>query len=507
MGNPVKKTYILLTLIFVLVLGVRLYFAFQTSTFTGDEAYFTLRQVEHITSHGFPLYNDPLSYGGRSYLFMPLFQMILAFFNLFLPLGLAAKLIPNLLASSVVVIAYFLAKEITGDDRAALFSAFISGFIPVYVGSTVNSVSASSLVFPLLFYAVYCFLKVDEQRKRKKMGYALQFIIALTALIVTNSVVVVLLLSLPLYLLFLKLENLPQSRKEVELTVFSIFAALWVTFLVMKKYFLIHGPMVIWQNLPPQILDLYFSRISILDALRLIGFIPLTYGVYSVFEHIHHVKNRKVYLLISVAFCSAILLWLKLIELNTGLISLGICMAVLFSLLYARTFGYIKNTRISRYSWAFVLLFLAALFASSVLPSILTAQDSVDNALRPSEIRALQWLEKYSEDGDVVTGLPEEGHAITALAKRKNVIDSNYLSIPLIGQRYDDVMNLLTARFETDALAVTDRYHVDYIYFSQRAKKKLGLHEPSYASDKKCFKKIYDKYVKIYEVKCTLLGK
>src|SRR3989344_5255894 len=102
----------MLIFIFIITLGARLYLAYGTPYFSAGEAYFQLRQVEHIKSTGFPLYHDPLSYGGRTFVFLPLFQYVLAFFSLFMPLAAAAKIIPNLLASSMVIIAFLITRKL-----------------------------------------------------------------------------------------------------------------------------------------------------------------------------------------------------------------------------------------------------------------------------------------------------------------------------------------------------------------------------------------------------------
>lgn len=493
-----KKSIRILTLLFLAVLGIRLYLAFQAATFTGDEAYFTLRQVEHIRETGLPLYDDPLSYGGKVYVFKPFFQYFLTLFNLFLPLAIVGKLIPNILASSLVIAVYLVSKELTNQDQAALFSAFISGFIPVFMAGTTNTLSSASMVVPLLLFAIYCFLTIKQERR------IYLFITIFLILAFTNSVYVVFLASLPIYLLFLKLERLPISKQEVEISAFSIFTALWIEFVLFKKYFLVHGPSVIWQNIPSQILQLYFNDITAFDVLSGIGFIPVTYGAYSVFEHIHHVKDKRAYLVISFSFAAGLLLWLKLIRPETGLMCLGAAMAVLFSLLYTKTFGYLQKTRLNKYSGVFIALFVLAFTASSILPSLTATTASVNGALRQSELDALTWLEKYSEPGETVLALPTEGHTITMLAKRKNVMDTNYLNTPNIGQRYTDVMGVFLARFETEALEPLSTYDVDYVYYSRNARAALDLREPRYIRDEKCFRKIYDKYVRIYEVLCKI---
>ena len=52
--DKVKKHYAAyaLALIFIITLGLRLSFAFQTQHFSGDEAYFELRQIDEITNTG-----------------------------------------------------------------------------------------------------------------------------------------------------------------------------------------------------------------------------------------------------------------------------------------------------------------------------------------------------------------------------------------------------------------------------------------------------------------------
>ena len=84
-----KKNYVgfLLAFLFLSVLAIRLSIAFQTPYFSDDGSYLALRQIDEITSTGTPLYHDPLSYGGRLFIFPPLFHYILAVFNILLPLS------------------------------------------------------------------------------------------------------------------------------------------------------------------------------------------------------------------------------------------------------------------------------------------------------------------------------------------------------------------------------------------------------------------------------------
>jgi hypothetical protein len=68
----ITREYWIVALIFVLVLATRLLFIIPAKSFD-YEAYDVLRQAEHIKEAGMPLFNDPLSYSGRTSIFPPLF--------------------------------------------------------------------------------------------------------------------------------------------------------------------------------------------------------------------------------------------------------------------------------------------------------------------------------------------------------------------------------------------------------------------------------------------------
>ncbi len=91
MGKP----WVGLTVVFLFVLAIRLYSAFHTPFLSSDDAYLEVRSVESIL-HGNVLWHDPLGYGGRTLIRSPVFDAILAFFGLFMPLPLVFKIIPNI---------------------------------------------------------------------------------------------------------------------------------------------------------------------------------------------------------------------------------------------------------------------------------------------------------------------------------------------------------------------------------------------------------------------------
>ena len=130
MLNLKRETWILIA-IFFLVFISRLFFIFQSPTFSDDSAYMTQRYTENIVETGESLKYDPLSYGGRNVIYSPIFDYILWFFGLFIPLSLVFKIIPQLFISSLVIIVYLIAKEVKSNEVLALIAALLSGFIPI----------------------------------------------------------------------------------------------------------------------------------------------------------------------------------------------------------------------------------------------------------------------------------------------------------------------------------------------------------------------------------------
>lgn len=493
-----KKEYIWLALIFSLVLGIRLYFAFQTPYFSED-AYFNIRQAEHIRETGLPLFNDDLSYSGRDFLFQPFFHYILAFFNLFMPLSLVCKLLPNIFASCLIFIVYLIAKEITKSKGAALFSSFISGFIPIFFAETVNSVSVFSLVIPLMFFLIYLLIKVNNNKKY--IGY---FIASIFVLALMHSSAILLIIGLLLYLLLIRMEHLKQRRSELELIIFSTILVIWLNFIIYKNAFLVHGSSLVWQNIPKELLGQYFSQLNILNALFYIGIIPLVSGIYIIYKYIFKKKNRKIYLLTGFALSGLFLLWFKLIPLKTGLIFFGIIFVLLFSKFYSDFVLFIDKTKFSKYKMVFIAVIFLVFIFNSVIPTISYTNSVIKETPSKNEIDSFLWLKNNSDEKDVILASLDEGYLINTIAERKNVIDKNFLLIKDAEQRLEDVRKIYTTHYETEAIPLLNKYNIKYILLSRRSMNYYDIADLSYSTDEKCFELVYDKEVKIYKSLCRM---
>ncbi len=165
--TSMKLSSWLLGIACIAVLALRLYIAFSSPGLsTGDDAYFHLRQIENIRNTGLPLFDDPLSWGGRDYFFSPVFHYLVAAGSLIMPLDVSAKIIPNLLATLLVLCIFAIVKKLTKNDWVALFIAVFSAFVPVWFSQTINTLSPMTLAVPMLFFVIYSWMRVQEPKWR-----------------------------------------------------------------------------------------------------------------------------------------------------------------------------------------------------------------------------------------------------------------------------------------------------------------------------------------------------
>ncbi len=492
-----RKEFAVLFAIFLITFGARMYFAFSTPYFSSDEAYFSLRQIEHIRATDMPLYEDPLSFSGRSLVFPPLYDYILAIISSVTPLMFALKFFPNLFASSLVFLSYLIAKKMTRNGKIALFTAFISSFVPVYFAKTVNSISPYSLVVPIIFLLMYSFMNLD------KTEWVYCYIISVVVLAFMHPAAILFVVGMLFYLVLTKVEGLKTRKLEVEAVLFATFFVILAEFMMFKKVFLFHGPYVIWQNMPKQMLSKFFAGTTIIGAVYRIGIVPFFSGIYVTYKHLFQEKKHYVYLLLSFALGAGILLWTRLIEVDTGMIFLGLVFVLLFSQFLKEFFEYVQKTKFSRYTNAILVILIIIFIFSSVLPSFSYASQIVSQSVTDEDVMAFVWVRQNTPKNSVIAATVEEGNMITAIAERKNIMDSNFLYIRDAEQRYSDLQRIFTTISQTEAISVLNKYNADYVYFSPKATKKYNARQLSYI-DENCFTLVYSKGTKIYRLECRL---
>lgn len=490
-----------LAFIIILAAGLRIFLSFQTPFFSLENSYFHIRQADHIVKTGLPFLHDPLSFGGRDVIFSPLFVYLIAFFMKCFSVEIAGKVILNLLAASIGLFVFLVSKQMTGKRYVSLLAAFVSEFIPIYFSYTFNRVSSMSIILPLFVALIYCFLNL----KSRLHLYA--YIALLVLLSFLTPKVIIFVLGLVFYIILLSIEHIDVRKSEYEVIFFSIFFVLWSQLILYKKLLLAHGPLVVWQNLPSQILYNYFSDITILEVSYKVGEIPFICGLLIAYRYIFSKKDRKTHFLIAFVLSTGLLLWLRLIPVSSGLMFFGVVLILLFAIHYTHYFDFIKSTKLSKLTFLFKVSLIIVLILTSVQPSISLAIKDLRGSVSQQEIDALLWLRDNTQPDDMVFSSIPEGNLITSIAQRQSFIDNNFLFISKVDQRYSDYEKLITTPSKTQAISIFEKYDVDYFYFSQRLKEKYTIEKLKYF-DENCFDRVFrNGAADIYKISCRLIKK
>lgn len=493
------KPIVILIALAVITLSIRLYLSFQTPYFSDDTAYFHLRQVEQIRETGIPLYNDALSYGGRTYVFMPFFQYVLAFFVGLTDSLVVGKIIPNIAAVLLMFIVFFIVKHMTKQETVALFTGFISGFIPIYFVETVNSLSIYAFSIPLTFLLCYFMLKIDEKKYRY---YYLFFFIVF---VILHPSLFLFVMSFIIYFIMTKTELIIVKKGEIELLFFSVIVVIWTYFIVFKKAFLSHGYGLIFQNIPQQLLIDFFKQVSLPQALNLIGFLPVIIGIWMIHYTIFSTKDRDLYFLTSFIIIITLGMWFKLLELNLALMYVGVSLVILFGKALALLTDYMARTKFHAYHKLLYALLIIFFMITSVVPSIALSVDKVDQATSKNVISALSFIKEFSQipESTVLSTL-DVGHAITYFSKKKNVIDNNFLMIDEIDERMADIDTIFSTQSTTIGTQLLNKYNVEFVILSEAAQKKYGSNELRIYAES-CFERINFNEVILYKNICTVV--
>ena len=482
-----------LAAIFMLSLAFNLFFALQTEHFSDDASYFVLRQVDHISETNKPMMFDKLSYGGRQVIGSPLFYYIATLFSV-VPIGL--KILPAIALSFTPVISYLIATKITKDNLAALFASFMSAFIPATFVVTLNRLSVYSIMLPLLMLMIYFIM--DIKNKLNKL-IVMSFIIPLM-----HPTAFLLSISFLFYMIIMLSEQLGLDRQWKEAMIFSIFLTALIEFIIYRNAFSSLGFSIIFQNIPEGISSRYFASIDILNAVIISGVAPFILGVSGIIIGIFKERDHNVILLSGFILSSLLLLAIGLIRINIGLMFLGTTLAVASSLSLEKLFKYIQLTKLAQHDTLIKLVTFTFIGLTLIVPSWMNADKNIANAVNNEEVNFLTGFRKELDANSTILADVDEAHLVTFVTGAKNVMDSNFLYIPGIDQRFNDIGDIYTTSSGKKALQLLKKYGTDYIYFSGKTKQLYNIERLRYiAEDDTCFRKVKaSERFEAYKVRC-----
>ncbi|MBD3319296.1 hypothetical protein GF342_05300 [Candidatus Woesearchaeota archaeon] len=472
-----------LLVLIILTFGLRLAFSLSTPGYSTDESYFYLRQADSIAHTGHALWYDELSYGGRGYVFIPIFSYLLA---PFINSEMLTKVLLAVLAMTSVVLVYLISERITRNTTASLFGALAAAIMPITYAHTLNDLTPLALFAPLMLWLLYSFLRSGNAK------WTINYLLALAILILLDPLIIVFALGLSIYLIILYFERLDQSQKEVELTLFTLFFVIWMLFVVYKEVFALHGSAVIWKNTPLALLAEQFQELTIGRLIYGIGVIPFLFGLGTLYAHLFEQKHRAAYLIIGQVIAFTVLLWLRLLAISDGLVILGLLLAILFSRAYQLFGDYLLSTKFARYRQAILTITVILLITTSGVSAVASAFVQLQETPTSHEREALSALRALQPANATVLAYVEEAHIVSALTGHPTVLDSKFLGIPNSERIYEDHKRMFSTGLEIDAVELFDKYHVRYVYFSPTVRETLGIEELRYLSNEQCFSTVFD---------------
>lgn len=392
------------------------------------------------------------------------------------------KIVLSVISVSVIFIIYEFAFVLTKDEESSLYSAIIGSIVPAYFGSHIGSIDPLILFIPLLFLHGYLFIAHDTTIWRH--------IILLVALTLLSPLTIIIPLTYAVYFALLSIERMRVRRMEQDLALFSCFFIVLVLFFVYRAVLATHESATLSGNIPSALVQSVYGTLSVGLFVYSVGFVPFVAGIWIISRYLFMQKHRIIYYLTSLSIVCVVLLFTRLIVPTVGFSILGICMSILYAKAYQLIRDYFHTTRAHKH-WKWIRLgsILIVLFTSG-LSSITSAAVEMHESITDAEYYALEWIANNTPPDATILAYARDGHLITALAHRKNFIDSRYFLVDA-DSRYDEHTQMLTVGIDLRALELMTAHNITYIYYSDAAKTAIGRDAPLWASNDACFPVVY----------------
>ena len=423
----------------------------------------------------------------------------MGFFVKFIGLNFAFKLIPEILISLLVIVVFLIAKEISKNSNAALISALISGFIPLLFRETLNKVNIYSLFLPIMFYMLYCFIKINDGNR-----YIIQFVILSILLPLVDPSSMIMLVTLLLYAILLVSESIKIINIRKETIFFSSFVIIIANFIIFRDVFYKYGIEVLKSTIPKSIYESLYREISLLALIYFLGILTLLLGIIGVYHGLFKERRISTFLISSLMLSVLLITITKFIDFANGLLFIGISLAILSSLAISKFFNYLELTKFNHTRKLFYVILISLILIFSVYPSIKIADTNMKMSLSQYDFDALKFLKENTPEDSVVASRYNEGNLITSIANRKNVIDSYFLLTDNVEDKFKEINTLYSTPFIATSKEVIRNENINYIYLSQGTRDEFRITDLVYAKqDKTCFRNFYENdKTKIYQVIC-----
>jgi len=464
----VNKRLLLLFIFFFVFFSLPqlLRFALYSPSIIGTTPYFHIRMAELLLSG--QAY-DSLSFGGRYYTYPPAYHWLLAISPL-------KYLLNPFIGALGVVLLYFIARELGFSEESALFSSALLGFIPgyLYLSGHINP------RMPALFFLMLTFLFLLKSRKDKRMFYLSFLSMPIVFLIhpLVGAVAVFLVL-----FLFRSMFKRVALLSLFSLSVFLLWFLPLALNLGLPQYSSFYS---VYVELKTGIQYFIFEYGLVSDSITAFMLLLSLYAIFKV-KGKSFVKEWAI-----LAFFLPLLIGNRINE--QLLFPVALLAAEVFINHWNRFWKDIKLDFVPVKVWTALFMLYVSVAAILAAGALMFFPPSAE------EYHAMQWLSLHSPENAVVFADWFYGHWISAIAKRKNVMDAYAEYAPNLEQRFRDSNKILYGSDINVTISLLRKYNVSYVYYERPRDAELCSGFP-YITRYPYFKKLYqDKRIYIYKV-------
>ncbi len=462
-----RRHYVLIGIVLSVIL-VRLFFSYSTPDFA-PEAYTNLVIINDL-QNGLNIMNlIDLNF----YLNNVVFNSVLMIFSAFISEFHAARLIPTIFAASLAVIVYLIVGRSTKNYTGALLSAFVASFVPAFFVHTLQSISVYSIAVPCFFIVLY---SISYVRKRK---YEYLYIYSLLVLLLLHPSVVIFVLSLLVYIMITQIDKVRRAREEWEIFFFTIFVYGWFTFLIYKIELFQLGPLIVWHNIPQKVLGDYLVGFTFFDIIGSVGVLPFVASGFVIYKTLFREKNRCINMLIASTITIFGLLLFSLVQLEVGLMFIGVIFSILLGFFYKSFKEYYLKTKVANTYWIAKVFFISVVALSTLISGITAAMVYNDVDLS-TEIRIV--VDSLDQDmgGRIIISSPKTADLLTYRLGTKSILNQQYLQYSNSNLIYNDVYEIYTTPFIIDAIRLIKKYNVSYIFLGPTERTEFRVSDIKY---------------------------
>jgi len=398
----------------------------------GSTTYFHYRGAE-LLANGQSY--DPLSFGGRDYTYPPGFHYLLALTTVIWPI-----LLP-IIGVLGVALCYYFARQLGFTDEEALFSSamlgFISGFI--YLAGHLNP------RLPALIFLVFSFMLLMKKTTKAKALAGL----SLAAVLYFHPLVGGIGLAFGAILF----------RKRLKDLAVPYCLALALFFLWFLPFIASHGL--------PQTAQFYSQYIELQSGIQFfvwesalvsdsISSIMLLIAIYGLFA----IKEKEARFVKEWLVLSVIVALIFGNRLNEQLLfPVALLSGKVISSYFSRLVKSVRLDFLDYLWWKVLLLTYIALVGVLAAGSLLFFPPSAD------EYSAMAWIKLNTPQEAIVFAPWFEGHWVSGIGMRKNVIDAYAEYAPNIDERFRDTKQVFFGSDIGTAMDTLKKYNASYVYY------------------------------------------